>query len=348
MKGVVFLGEQQIELREFPDPTPEKQEVLVEMQASGICGSDLRNYRAPRSERGDPTLLKAGGHEPCGRVIAVGSEVRHVDVGDRIMVHHYLGCGRCKWCLVGYSQMCIDPTVKKLYYGGTNHGGHAERITVHERACVPMPAALSYEEGAACACGTGTAYDAVKKLQVSGRDSFAIYGQGPVGLSATLFGVATGARVFVVEPVQYRRELAQSLGCEVAINPSEVDPIEVIKSLTHGEGADATLDCTGLPEPRGNTLKSARIYGRAGFVGEGGDTTFHVSREIIHKQLRVYGSWTMSTVGLAEVANYIIDHSVPLKNLITHRFPLNQAANAYKLFATGLTGKVIITFSTTE
>ncbi len=95
-------------------------------------------------------------------------------------------------------------------------------------------------------------------------------------------------------------------------------------------------------------MKSARIYGRAGFVGEGGDTTFHVSREIIHKQLRVYGSWTMSTVGLAEVANYIVDHSVPLKNLITQRFPLNQAANAYKLFATGLTGKVIITFSTTE
>jgi threonine dehydrogenase-like Zn-dependent dehydrogenase len=210
-----------------------------------------------------------------------------------------------------------------------------------------MPSALSFEEGAACACGTGTAFDAVKKLQVSGRDSFAIYGQGPVGLSATLFGVATGAHVFVVEPLQYRRELAQSLGCEVAINPFEVDPVEVIKSLTHGEGADITLDCTGLPEPRVNTLKSARIYGRAGFVGEGGDTTFHVSREIIHKQLRVYGSWTMSTVGLAEVANYIVDHSVPLKDLITHRFPLNQASDAYKLFATGQTGKVIITFPTT-
>jgi threonine dehydrogenase-like Zn-dependent dehydrogenase len=97
-----------------------------------------------------------------------------------------------------------------------------------------------------------------------------------------------------------------------------------------------------------NTLKSARIYGRAGFVGEGGDTTIHVSREIIHKQLRVYGSWTMSTVGLAEVANYIVDHAVPLKDLITHRFPLNHAADAYKLFTTGQTGKVIITFPPTN
>ncbi len=85
--------------------------------------------------------------------------------------------------------MCIDPKAKKLYYGRTNHGGHAERIAVHESACVRMPEGLSYEEGAACACGTGTAYDALKRLDLSGRDTFAIYGQGPVGLSATLFGV---------------------------------------------------------------------------------------------------------------------------------------------------------------
>jgi D-arabinose 1-dehydrogenase-like Zn-dependent alcohol dehydrogenase len=120
--------------------------------------------------------------------------------------------------------MCIDPSAKRIYYGGTNHGGHADRIAVHESACVPMPEGLSYEEGAACACGTGTAYDAVKKLNVSGRDTLAIYGQGPVGLSATLFGVATGARVIVVEPVAYRRDLAKRLGCEVAIDPVRLTP----------------------------------------------------------------------------------------------------------------------------
>ncbi len=120
--------------------------------------------------------------------------------------------------------MCIDPGAEKIYYGRTNHGGHAERIAVSETACVPMPDGLSYEEGAACACGTGTAYDALKRLDLSVRDTFAIYGQGPVGLSAALFGVATGARVIVVEPVAYRRELAKSLGCDAAIDPREVDP----------------------------------------------------------------------------------------------------------------------------
>lgn len=344
MRGIVFLGERQLELREFPEPIPGFSEVVVEMHASGLCGSDLRSYRAPRGESGDPTQLKAAGHEPCGQVKEVGPSVRHVKVGDRVIVHHYLGCGHCKWCLSGYSQLCINPNAKKLYYGRTNHGGHADRIAVHESACVLMPERLSYEEGAACACGTGTAYDAVRRLNVSGRDTLAIYGQGPVGLSATLFGVATGARVFVVEPILYRRELAERLGCEVAINPLETDPVEAIKALTNCEGADATLDCTGIPEPRVNTLRSARIFGRVCFVGEGGQTSFDISRDIIHKQLTIYGSWTMSTMDLAEVANYVIDHKLPLTKIITHRFPLERAADAYKAFEAGQTGKALITW----
>ena len=344
MKGIIFSGDRQLELREFAEPSPGVSEVVIQMRASGLCGSDFRTYRTPRSERGDLAQLKAGGHEPCGQVIEVGPGVRHLKVGDRIMVHHYLGCGRCRWCQVGYSQMCIDPAAKKLYYGRTNHGGHAERIAVHETACVPMPEGLSYEEGAACACGTGTAYDAIKRLDLSGRDTFAIYGQGPVGLSGTLFGAATGARVIVVEPIAYRRELAKSLGCAVALDPREGDPVEAIYGLTHGEGADATLDCTGLPEPRTQSVRSTRIYGRACLVGEGGETTFDVSRDIIHKQLNLTGSWTMSTIGLAEVADYIAKREIPLGKLITHRFRLEQAVEAYKTFESGETGKVVFTW----
>ncbi len=344
MKGIIFAGDRQLEFREFPEPRPGFSEVIIQMRASGLCGSDFRTYRTPRSERGDLSQLKAGGHEPCGQVVEVGPGVRKIKVGDRVMVHHYLGCGHCRWCRVGYSQMCIGPAATKLYYGRTNHGGHAERIAVHETACVPMPEGLSYEEGAACACGTGTAFDAIKRLDLSGRDTFAVYGQGPVGLSATLFGVSTGARVIVVEPIAYRRELARKLGCAAAIDPREVDPVEAICGLTGGEGADATLDCTGLPGPRTQSVRSTRVYGRACLVGEGGETTFDVSRDIIHKQLNLTGSWTMSTIGLAEVADYIVQRAIPLKDLITHRFRPEQAVEAYKVFEGGETGKVILTF----
>ena len=340
MKGMIFLGDRRVELKEFPEPIPGFSEVIVEMRASGICGTDLELYRRSREEAGDPAQLNPGGHEPCGQVTRIGPGVSHVKVGDRVIVHHYHGCGKCKWCLAGYPQMCLDPNAKKQYYGS-----HVERIAVHETTCVPMPDDLSYEEGAACACGTGTAYDAVKKLDISGRDTFAIYGQGPVGLSATLFGVASGARVIAVETVPYRRELAKSLGCDVVIDPHQTDPVEAIKGLTHGEGADATLDCTGIPEARVNMIRSARIYGRAHFVGIGGETCFNVNRDIIDKQLTIRGNWTMSTFGLAELANYVVDHKVPLKKIITHHFRLEQAADAYKIFESGQTGKVVLTFA---
>ena len=341
MKGVVFTGDKQLEIREFPEPEPGFSEVLIRMRASGLCGSDFRTFRMSRAERGDLSKLKAVGHEPCGEVIQLGPGVRHMKVGDRIIVHHYLGCGRCRWCQVGYSQMCLGPAAGKLYYGRTNHGGHCERIVVHETACVPMPDGLTFEEGAACGCGTGTAYDAIKRLDLSGRDTLAVFGAGPVGLSAVLFGKATGSRVIAVETVASRREMAKSLGCDFVIDPTKTDPVEAILSLTHGEGADADVDCTGLPQPRVQMVRSARIYGRACFVGEGGDTTFDVSRDIIHKQLNLMGSWTMSTNSLKEVANYIVDRKIPLSKLITHRFRLEQAVEAYRLFESGETGKVV-------
>lgn len=346
MKGLVFLGDRKAELRNFPDPVLGPSEVVIEMKASGLCGSDLPPYRmTPTTERPAQNIIR--GHEPCGQVVEVGHDARFVKVGDRVMIHHYTGCGHCKWCMVGYRQMCIDPNFKRQLYGSGLHGGHADRMVVLDYTCVPMPDELSYEEGAILACGTGTAYDAIKKLDISGRDTLAIYGQGPVGLSALVFAVDTGARVIVVEPVPYRQDLAKSLGADIVINPMETDPVEAIKKLTHGEGADAALDATGRPEPRAQMVKSARIFGRACFVGEGPSVapTLNPSADIIHKQLTVRGSWTMSTVGLLEMADYVVDHKVPLKKLITHRFPLEQGVEAYKIFDAGLTGKAVFAWT---
>ena len=96
MRGAVFLGERQIELMEFPDPKPSPNEVIVEMRASGLCGSDFRRYRELRNDRKDLSQLNAGGHEPCGQVTEIGSGVRHLREDDNVIVHHYLGCGKCK------------------------------------------------------------------------------------------------------------------------------------------------------------------------------------------------------------------------------------------------------------
>jgi threonine dehydrogenase-like Zn-dependent dehydrogenase len=120
--------------------------------------------------------------------------------------------------------------------------------------------------------------------------------------------------------------------------------VEAIRELTHGEGAPAALDCTGRPEARVNAVDAAMLWGRVCFVGEGNTTTFDVSPQIIHKQLTILGSWTFSLNGLEEVARFVVDRQVPLKELFTHRFTLDEADAAYKLFEAGGTGKVCFTW----
>lgn len=332
MRGVVFVGDRRLEVREFPDPVPGPGQVVVKMGASGICGSDLHPYRASRAQN------NISGHEPCGSVAELGPGVIGPKVGDRAIIHHYSGCGTCKYCRIGYYQLCIHG---HQTYGFGSHGGNADYILVPASCLVALPDELSFADGAAIACGTGTAYMAVKKLDVSGRDTLAIYGQGPVGLSATLLAKAMGARIIAIDVSNERLELARGLGADVVLNPTEGDPIQAIRDLTGGEGADCTLDCTGNATARAQTVRSARVFGRACFVGEGGTVALEPSPDIIHRHLTLYGSWTFPTVGLEECARFVVDRGVPLHKLITHRFRLDQAEEALRIFDGGATGKCV-------
>src|SRR2546428_1462750 len=218
MRGVVFLGNRKLELREFPDPTPGPGEVVVAMKASGMCGSDLHPYRAVGNAAAALGLGGGGGpivagHEPCGVVAARGAGVSEADAstGQRVMVHHYRGCGRCKHCRVGWAQLCRQGIV---VYGMTGHGGHAPFISVPAYTLVPLPEPLGFAAGAAISCGTGTAYGALKRLDVSGRDTPAGFGPGPVGLSAPMLGRAMGARGIAIDAAPQRLALAPGVGAE--------------------------------------------------------------------------------------------------------------------------------------
>jgi D-arabinose 1-dehydrogenase-like Zn-dependent alcohol dehydrogenase len=178
MKGVVFLGDRKLELREFPDPTPGPRDVILEIKASGMCGSDLHIYRAPAQASGAATggiKRQAGviaGHEPCGVVAAVGAGVseKEARVGERVMDHHYDGCGTCKHCRAGWTQMCLEGSV---VYGSGGHGGHARYMKVPVSTLVPLPDALSFVTGAAISCGTGTAWGALRRLNLQGGETIA-------------------------------------------------------------------------------------------------------------------------------------------------------------------------------
>jgi threonine dehydrogenase-like Zn-dependent dehydrogenase len=336
MRGLVFLGDQQVELREFPDPKPGPGEVVVAMRASGMCGSDLRPY-----QRGQSNFVT--GHEPCGVVAERGPGVTEAQapLGQRVMVHHYWGCGTCKHCRIGYTQMCVHGS---RVMGSSANGGNAPYLLAPAGSLVPLPDELTFAEGAAVSCGTGTAYSALKRLAVSGRDTLAVFGQGPVGLAATQLATVMGARVIAVDPLAERRALASKLGAVLTVDSATENAVDVIREHTRGEGADATLDCTGNAEARANCAKAARAWGRACFVGEQGTATFEMTPDVIHKQLTMYGSWTFSTVLLAECARFAVDRHIPLRDVFTESFTIDDGEAAFRKFSAREMGKGVFIF----
>ncbi len=349
MRGAVFLGNRTVELRNFPDPTPGPGEVVIEMKASGMCGSDLKFYRSPPGAAqaalglGGNAEPFIAGHEPCGVVAARGPGVaeREAPIGQRVMDHHYSGCGVCKHCRVGWSQLCREGIV---VYGVTANGGHAGYLKVPARTLVPLPDELSFIEGAAVSCGTGTAYGALKRMQLAGGASLAVFGQGPVGLSATLLGARMGARVIAVETNPERLALARQFGAAAAVDASKADFEKELRELTRGEGVDLAIDCTGAAPARLAAVRAARTWGTVCFVGEGGEVTLDVSRDMLRKQLTLIGSWTFSAMGQAECARFVADNEIDLEKIFSHRWKLEQAAEAYRVFDTQSTGKGVIVF----
>ncbi len=343
MKGVVFLGERQVELRDFPDPTPGPRDVILEIRASGMCGTDLKAYR-PKFE---PGVVRGGirrastpmiaGHEPCGVVVEVGSAVteKEARIGDRVMDHHYDGCGVCRHCQGGWSQMCVDGAI---VFGSVGHGAHAKYMRVPAHTLVGLPENLSFEAGAAISCGTGTAYGALKRLGLEGDETLVVFGQGPVGLSATQLGAAMGARVIAVDISSERRQMAMELGADVTLDPTDGDVVVAIKDLTH-----AKVLTRRWMHPRRQTRDGLQyrwfVHGELLVLSVRGEVMLEVSPDLIRRQVTLMGHWTFSKMGQADCARFVSDRKIDVDGLFSDRWKLDQADEAYKLFDQQKTGK---------
>ena len=312
-----------------------------------MCGSDLKFYRAV----GGASSLGLGkisgpliaGHEPCGVVVAVGAGVsaKQARVGMRVMQHHYRGCGVCEHCSTGWMQLCIEGVAE--VYGATGHGAHARYMKCPARTVVPLPDELSFEAGAAISCGTGTAWAALHRLDLQGDHTIAIFGQGPVGLSATLLAAQMGAKVIALDTGEERLARAKEFGAHVLINPKNTENVvQAIRDVTHGRGAHASIDASSSPVARAQAVKCVRTWGKACFVGEGDTVTLDVSNDLLRRQVTLMGSWTFSTVGQADCARYVADREIALDQLFTHRWKLEQAEEAYSLFDAQTSGKGVI------
>ncbi|WP_420799386.1 zinc-dependent alcohol dehydrogenase family protein [Ktedonospora formicarum] len=342
MTGVVLPGNRQLEFREYPIPEPGHGQVLIRMKASSLCGSDLRAIYRPTEQGSGPEAYRGviAGHEPCGIIEQVGPGTHRFHEGDRVIVYHICGCGQCQACRGGWMISCEGEG--RAAHGWQRDGGHAEFMLADERTLVALPDELTYLDGAMVACGIGTAYAASLRANVSGRDVVLITGLGPVGVGAALLCKAMGARVVGVEAIPERIELARKLGIMDIVSPTDQDAVTTLRAYTGGHGFEVAIDCSGNANARHMCLELAREWGRVVYVGEGGTVSFEPSPLLIHKQLSLYGSWVCSLPQMEELVEKLVRWQLHPEVMVTHRFPLAQAREAYELFDSGKTGKVAI------
>lgn len=344
MNGVLLPGNSTVEAVEVAVPTPGHGQVLLRMKASSICGSDIRAiYREHLGTGPEAYQGVIAGHEPCGEVVEVGPGCRRLREGDRVVVYHISGCGVCEECRHGYMIGCTSPS--RAAYGWQRDGGHADYLLAEEATCILLPEPLSYVDGALVSCGFGTAYEGLLRLDVSGRDRLLVTGLGPVGLAAAMLGRAMGVGpVIGVDVSPERLALARDLGLVDHAVTSDADAAQAIRDLTGGTGCEATIDCSGNSAARHLALESTRTWGRCAFVGEGGDITFAVSELLIHHQVTLYGSWVTSLRHMEDLLERLVRWNLHPEAIVTHRFALQQAGEAYRVADAGASGKVCIVF----
>lgn len=343
MAGVRLPGNSTVEHLTAPVPTPGPGQVLVKMKASSICGSDIRAiYREHLGRGAEAYQGVIAGHEPCGQVVALGPGVRRLAVDDRVVIYHIAGCGVCEECRRGYQVGCHSPF--RAAHGWQRDGGHADYLLAEEATCVLLPEPLTYVDGALVSCGFGTAYEALLRTGVNGRDRLLVTGLGPVGLAVAMLGRGLGAsRVIGTDVNPGRREQALDLGLvDAAVAPEEVD--EAVRLATDGAGCEVSIDCSGHRDARHAALRNTRPWGRCAFVGEGGDIAFAVSDLLIHKQISLHGSWVTSLGHTEDLLDQLVRWGLHPQDVVTHRFPLSQAERAYEVADRGEGGKVFIVF----
>jgi threonine dehydrogenase-like Zn-dependent dehydrogenase len=312
------------------------------MKSSTICGSDIRAiYREHTGKGAEGYQNKICGHEPCGQVVKAGPGLRRFKEGDRVIVYHISGCGVCNDCRRGYMISCTSEY--RRAYGWQRDGGMAEYMLAEEKDLVLLPDSLSYTDGAQIACGFGTVYEGLEKIGVSGNDAVLVVGLGPVGLASSMLAKAMGAqKVIGVDTVQERIDIAKDKGLVNEAFLSDNAALDKILQLTGGNGVERSVDCSGNTCGRQLAIRAARKWGKIVFLGEGGTVEFNPSPDIIHAQKTIYGSWVTNLWRMEELVERIVRWGIHPENLVTHRFTLEQASEAYALMAEGKCGKVAI------
>jgi propanol-preferring alcohol dehydrogenase len=277
------------------------------------------------------------GHESAGEIVQVGPGVDHLKIGDRVAVHLAFGCGHCSHCLSGFTMLCSS--WKCL--GFDVDGGNADYVALPAANALLLPDEISFAGGAVMTDMIGSQYYLQQKLHVAGNKRVAVIGLGPMGAAATLIASGLGAEVIAIDIIVERLKFSKTLGATHALDSRDANIKARILEITKGAGVEVAIDCSGSPIGQNLALDIAGKHGAVAFVGESSKTEINPSDQIIRKLLTVVGGWYFPLSAWSEICDFVVSRKLNVEGLISHRFTLDQAAEAFDKFDKRETEKAV-------
>ena len=345
MRAAVYRGKGRVVVEDVPVPAIGAGEVLIRVASCGICGTDIKKI-----EYGFVAPPQIFGHEVAGTVVAVGSGVTKWKTGDRVMSFHHIPCGACFYCERRLFSQC--PGYKKVGLTAgfdPNGGGFAQYVRampwMAERGMLAIPDDVSFDE-ASFIEPVNTCIKAVEKARVGTGETVLVMGLGPIGLLLMMLSKLAGATVIGSDPMPARRAKGLSLGADVALDPREGHLAEEIRARTEGRGADVVLVAVPIPSALTDALALTRPGGRVLLFAQN-DPQMKIefpAAAIGVQEKEILGSYSAAVDRQEESARLIFSRQLPVAELISHHFSLEDMNRALQLAAhpVGNSLKVVI------
>lgn len=285
MKALVYEGAWQMPMREVDAPQViSPDDVIVQVAAVGVCGSDVHGFKGTTGRRKPPIIM---GHEFSGTVTATGANVKSHKVGDRVVVNPLLTCGTCENCLAGLPHICFN----RSGLGVNLNGAYADSVRVHQKMTFALPNELTWDQGTLIE-PLAVAMHAVNLTPFKLMDTLAIIGTGTIGLLTILAAKLRGAgKIIVTDLSEHRLEVAKKLGADVVVNVAQEDPVAIVHALTNGRGAHAVIEAVGITPTVKQSLALVRNGGNVTWIGNSDPEVTINMQQIVTREVTVRGTY---------------------------------------------------------
>ena len=340
MKVVRLYGKHDLRVEESDKPKPAPGEVLIRIEAVGICGSDVHFFKEGHIGSMEMLSPHVPGHEFCGVVAEVGSEVKDLQSGDRVAGNPVVSCGICELCREGRSNLCLNPKL----VGTPPWPGAMQEYFAHPAAfCRKLPEGMSPTSGALLE-PLSVAIHSVDAAEIQSAYSAAVIGCGPIGLFLLKMSRLSGAiDVYASEVLPTRLEAARRFGATQVFDASKVDVVKEILSATGGRGVDVSFEAAGFPGSLSQSVEVTRPGGRVIVLGTPDQFVSADPTELRHREMRLEWSRRFLDRDYSRALELVSRGIVDVESLVTHHFSLDHAPQAFQALVNGKDAiKVII------